>query len=114
MFDFETVFLKLNQISKLFYRYTAIQFFFLSKFNDFLTTCSEDIHLFSKDFNIHYENTKRLETKELVKILSQHDFTQLIAYPTHKNQSTLDLIMINRRGKNLLNNLIVHKDLLND
>ena len=87
---------------------------FLSDFNDFLPTCSEDIHLIIGDFNIHYEDTKRLETKELVKILSQHDFTQLIACPTHKNRGTLDLIMINRRGKNLINNLIVHKDLLND
>ena len=94
------------------HRYTAMQF--LSDFNDFLTTCSEDIYLITGDFNIHYEDTKRLETKELVKILSQHDFTQLIACPTHKNQGTLDLIMINRRGKNLINNLIVHKDLLND
>ena len=70
--------------------------------------------MIKEDFNIDYEDTKRLETKELVKILSQHDFTQLIACPTHKNQGTLDLIMINRRGKNLINNLIVHKDLLND
>ena len=94
------------------HRYTAVQF--LSDFNDFLTTCSEDIHLITGDFNIHYEDTKRLETKELVKILSQHDFTQLIACPTHKNQGTLDLIMINRRGKNSINNKIVHKGLLND
>ena len=80
------------------HKYTAMQF--LSDFNDFFTTCSEDIHLITGDFNIHYEDTKRLETKELVKILSQHNFTQLIACPTHKNQGTLDLIMINRRGKN--------------
>ena len=43
---------------------------FLSDFNDFLTTCSEDIHLITGDFNVHYEDTKRLETKELVKVLS--------------------------------------------
>ena len=50
------------------HRYTAMQFF--SDFNDFLTTCSKDIHLIIGDFNIHYEDTKRLETKELVKTLS--------------------------------------------
>ena len=66
------------------------------------------------DFNIHYEDTKSLKTKELVKILSQHDFAQLIACPTYKIPGTLDLIRISRRGKNLLSNLIVHKDLLND
>ena len=46
------------------HRYTAMQF--LSDFNDF-PICSEDIHLITGDFNIHYEDTKRLETKELVK-----------------------------------------------
>ena len=56
------------------HRYTAMQF--LSDFNDFLTTCSEDIPLITVDFDIHYEDTKRLETEELIKILSQHDFTQ--------------------------------------
>ena len=38
------------------HRYTAMQF--LSDFNDFLTTCSEDIDLITGDFNIHYEDTK--------------------------------------------------------
>ena len=49
------------------HKYTSMQF--LSDFSDFLLTCTEELHLITGDFNIHYEDTNRQETKELSKRL---------------------------------------------
>ena len=51
---------------------------FLSDFNDFLATCTKGIQLITGDFNVHYEDKNRPETKKFLNILHQHDFTQLV------------------------------------
>ena len=43
------------------HKYTKSQF--LSDFDDFLTSCANQIHLVTGDFNIHFEDKNRQETK---------------------------------------------------
>ena len=45
------------------HKYTHIQ---LYDFNDFLETCTEGIQLITGDFNIHYEDKNRPETKKFL------------------------------------------------
>ena len=51
------------------HKYTHMRF--LSDFNDFLATCTEGIQLITGDFNIHYEDQNRPETKKFLNILHQ-------------------------------------------
>ena len=106
---FTTVYYRGNSTK---YKYTHMQF--LSDFNDFLATCTERIQLITGDYNIHYEDKTRPETKKFLNILHQHDFTQLITYPTHVSQGTLDFLLINTKGKNHVKNLSLSKDQLKD
>ena len=92
------------------HKYTHMQF--LSDFNDFLETCTEGIQLITGNFNIHYEDKNRPETKKFLNILHQHDITQLITYPTHVSQGTFDFLLIKTRGKNHVENLSLSKDQL--
>ena len=75
---------------------------FLSDFNDFLATCTEGIQLITGDFNIYYEDRNRPEATKFLNILHQHDFTQLITYPTHVSHGTLNFLLINTREKSTL------------
>ena len=43
------------------HKYTKSQF--LSDFDDFLTSCANQIHLVTDDFNIHFEDKNRQETE---------------------------------------------------
>ena len=45
------------------HKYTHMQ---LYDFNDFLATCTEGIQLITGDFNIHYEDKNRPETKKFL------------------------------------------------
>ena len=79
-----------------------------------MTTCTEGIQLITGDFKNHYKDKNRPETKKLLNILHQHDFTQLITYRTHVTQDTLDFLLISTRGKNHVENLSLSKDQLKD
>ena len=96
------------------HKYTHMQFLSTGNFNDFLATCTEGIQLITGDFNIHHEDKNRPETKKFLNILHQHDFTQLLTYPTHVSQGTLDFLLINTRGKNYVENLNLTNDQLKD
>ena len=94
------------------HKYTQVQF--LLNFKDFLNSCSEGIHLVTGDFNIHYENSNKHETKLLKNILDQNNFTQLITFPTHKAKGTIDLCIINNSASKYISDLNRNNDFLND
>ena len=71
--------------------------------SDFLVSFStEGIHIISGDFNIHYEDCERHETKLLREILRINDLFQIVSQPTHNANETLDLVLINKAGLNLI------------
>ena len=90
------------------HKYTQVQF--LLDFKDFLNSCSEGIHLVTGDFNIHYENSDKHETKLLKNILDQNNFTQLITFPTHKAKGTIDLCIINNSALKYISDLNRNND----
>ena len=46
------------------------------------------------DFNIHLDNTNKLETREYLNLLSLYGLTSQIAVPTHTGGHTLDSILM--------------------
>ena len=56
--------------------------------------CSVEIYLVSGDFYIYYKISDKHVTKLLKIILNQYNFTQLITFPTHKANKTIDLCII--------------------
>ena len=94
------------------HKYTKSQF--LSDFDDFLTSCANQIHLVADDFNIHFEVKNRQETKKLLGYISwkKNGFTQLIKGSTHSAGGTLGLVQLNSIWIKLIFNLNIGKDLL--
>ena len=56
----------------------------------FLTSCTNQIHFVTGDFNIHFEDKNRKETKKLLYPMDKNGFTQLIKGFTHSTGGTLD------------------------
>ena len=87
----------------------------MSDFNDFLFSyCNSGIHLITGDFNIHVNDKHRNETKILIDILKQNNFTQLVSESTHTAGATLDLVLINDYGLDLINNIKLNNSDLKD
>ena len=83
-------------------------------FDDFLTSCANQIHLVAGDFNIHFEDKNRQETKKLLHLMEKNGFTLLIRGSTHSAGGTLDLVLINSRCIKIIFNLNIGEDLLSE
>ena len=56
----------------------------------------------SGDFKIHYRDCERNETKLLREILIANDLFQIVSQPIHNANGTLDLVLINKAGLDLI------------
>ena len=59
-------------------------------------------YIISGDFNIHYEDCEKHDTKLLREILKTNDLFQIVSQTTHNANGTLDLVLINKAGLNLI------------
>ena len=88
------------------HKYTYLQF--LSELSDFFSLfCTQRTVLVTGDFNIHFEDLERNETKLFSDILYANNLNQIITEPTHSAGGILDFVLINDDlcHRNLISNI---------
>jgi hypothetical protein len=69
---------------------------FITEFDSFLSFVASLPHSFiiTGDFNIHVNDISSSQSSQFLNLLSAYNLTQLVDFPTHTGNNTLDLIII--------------------